>query len=34
MAETFDLVIIGTGVSATTAAYKCREKGWVVRCED
>jgi glutathione reductase (NADPH) len=30
----FDLIIIGTGVAATTAAYKCRSAGWSVAIID
>ncbi len=34
MSEQFDLVVIGTGVAGTTAAYKCRELGWSVAVID
>jgi glutathione reductase (NADPH) len=32
--ETFDLVIIGTGVAASTAAWKCHSAGWRVAIID
>ena len=34
MDGTFDLVVIGTGVAATTVAGKCREAGWSVAIVD
>ena len=30
----FDLIVIGTGVAATTAAYKCKSAGWSVAIID
>jgi glutathione reductase (NADPH) len=32
--DRFDLVVIGTGVAATTAAWKCRSAGWSVAIID
>jgi glutathione reductase (NADPH) len=34
MQERFDLVIVGTGVAASTVAYPCREAGWRVAVVD
>lgn len=34
MAAHYDLVIIGTGVAASTAAYRCRDAGWRVAVID
>lgn len=34
MAVRYDLVIIGTGVAASTAAYRCRDAGWRVAIID
>jgi glutathione reductase (NADPH) len=34
MAEPFDLVVIGTGAAALSAAYPCREAGWRVAVID
>jgi glutathione reductase (NADPH) len=34
MERKFDLVVIGTGSAASTAAYKCREAGWNVAVAD
>lgn len=34
MAARYDLVIIGTGVAASTAAYRCRDAGWRVAIID
>jgi succinate dehydrogenase/fumarate reductase flavoprotein subunit len=28
--DSFDLIIIGTGVAASTAAWKCHSAGWSV----
>ena len=30
----FDLIVIGTGVAATTVAYKCKSSGWSVAIID
>jgi glutathione reductase (NADPH) len=32
--DTFDLVVVGTGVAATTAAWKCHAAGWSVAIVD
>jgi glutathione reductase (NADPH) len=32
--NTFDLIVIGTGVAASTAAWKCRSAGWSVAVID
>jgi glutathione reductase (NADPH) len=32
--NTYDLIVIGTGVAATTAAWKCRSAGWSVAIID
>lgn len=32
--DTFDLVVVGTGVAATSAAWKCRTAGWSVAIVD
>jgi glutathione reductase (NADPH) len=32
--NSFDIVVIGTGVAATTVAYKCRSAGWKVAVID
>jgi glutathione reductase (NADPH) len=32
--KTFDLIVIGTGVAASTAAWKCRSAGWNVAVVD
>ena len=34
MQERFDLVVVGTGVAASTVAYPCREAGWRVAVID
>lgn len=34
MPKKFDLVVIGTGSAATTAAFKCRAAGWSVAVVD
>ncbi len=34
MADAFDLIIIGTGVAATTIAHKCRSANWRVAIAD
>src|SRR4051794_40146486 len=34
MASDFDLVVIGTGVAATSIAYPCRSAGWRVALVD
>ena len=34
MNNTFDLIVIGTGTAASTAAYKCRSAGWNVAVID
>jgi glutathione reductase (NADPH) len=34
MARTFDLIVIGTGTAATTAAMRCRDAGWRVAVVD
>lgn len=34
MANTFDLVVIGTGTAGSTAAYRCRAAGWKVAIID
>src|SRR6266571_274447 len=34
MNRQFDLIVIGTGVAATTAAFQCREAGWSVAIID
>jgi hypothetical protein len=28
--KTFDLIVIGTGVTGSTVAWKCRSAGWTV----
>ena len=32
--KTFDLIVIGTGVAASTVAWKCRSAGWSVAVVD
>ena len=32
--KTFDLIVIGTGVAASTVAWKCRSAGWSVAIVD
>ena len=34
MTESFDLIVLGTGAAATSAAYPCREAGWRVAIVD
>jgi glutathione reductase (NADPH) len=34
MSDTFDLIVIGTGVAASTVAWKCRSAGWSVAIVD
>ncbi len=34
MAETFDLVVIGTGTAGSTVAHRCRSAGWKVAIAD
>ncbi len=34
MAETFDLIVIGTGAGGSAAAYRCRAAGWRVAVVD
>ena len=34
MAESYDLIIIGSGAAASTVAYPCREAGWRVAMID
>jgi glutathione reductase (NADPH) len=34
MAKEFDLIVIGSGVAGSTAAYKCRSAGWQVAIVD
>src|SRR5256885_15154877 len=34
MAETFDLIVIGTGSGASPPAYRCRAAGWRVAVVD
>ncbi len=34
MAKRYDLVVIGTGVAGTTAAYRCKAAGWSVAIVD
>ncbi|MCH7914401.1 MAG: NAD(P)-binding protein [Deltaproteobacteria bacterium] len=34
MTKKFDLVVIGTGAAASTAAYRCRSAGWDVAIVD
>src|SRR5437667_9292799 len=34
MNRRFDLIVIGTGTAATTAAFQCREAGWSVAIVD
>src|SRR5689334_3957228 len=34
MTQTFDLAIIGTGSTATSVAYPCRQAGWNVAIVD
>lgn len=34
MSEVFDLIVIGTGAAGSTAAYACRDAGWMVAIID
>lgn len=34
MTENFDLIVIGTGAAASTAAFRCRAAGWEVAIID
>lgn len=34
MSKSFDLVVIGTGAGGSTAAHRCRRKGWQVAIVD